>query len=224
MGRMEQIGVIEDPRAAEVSLHPVRARMLAELVDGDSATSLAAKLGLSRQKVNYHLRTLEDCGLVELVEERRKRNMTERVMRATAASYVISPAALSAVAPDPDRAPDRLSAQWLLALAGRLVQEMGVLINRSREARQPLPTFGLDAEITFATAGDRAAFVAQLTDAVESLVATHHAGSQPGGRKHRLIVALHPSITKRLDDPELDDPGLDVQIPEAAHQPDAEEA
>ena len=70
---MDEIGVIDHPRTAEVSLHPVRARMLAELVDGDSGDQPAAKLGLPRQKVNYHLRALEDCGLVELVEERRKR-------------------------------------------------------------------------------------------------------------------------------------------------------
>jgi DNA-binding transcriptional ArsR family regulator len=218
---MEQIAVIEDAHTAEVSLHPVRARMLAELVGGDSATSLAAKLGLPRQRVNYHLRALEDCGLVELVEERRKRNMTERVMRATAASYVISPAALSAVAPDPDRAPDRLSAQWLLALAGRLVQELGVLLTRSQEAHQPLASFGLDTEITFADAAARSAFVAQLTDAVESLVARYHAGAEPGGRKHRLIVALHPSITRNLDGPEPEpDPPSDITDPRA----DAEEA
>jgi hypothetical protein len=44
---------------------------------------------------------LERHGLVELVEERRKGNCTERVLQATAAAYVISPSALSAVAPDP---------------------------------------------------------------------------------------------------------------------------
>jgi DNA-binding transcriptional ArsR family regulator len=216
---MDEITVIDDPRTAEVSLNPVRSRMLAELVDGDSAASLAAKLGLPRQKVNYHLRALEEHGLVELVEERRKRNMTERVMRATAASYVISPAALSSVAPDPDRAPDRLSAQWLLALAGRLVQELGVLLHRSQEAGQSLPSFGMDTEIVFATAGDRAAFVAQLTESVESLVATYHAGAEPGGRKHRLIVALHPSITKGVDGP-----GTDSATPEPRSHPDIEEA
>jgi DNA-binding transcriptional ArsR family regulator len=35
---------------------------------------------------NYHLRALERHALVELVEERRKGNVTERMMRATAAS------------------------------------------------------------------------------------------------------------------------------------------
>ncbi len=96
---MFDVAVIEDPAAAEVSLDPVRARLLAELVEPSSAATLAARVGLARQKVNYHLRELERHGLVELVEERRKGNMTERVMRATAASFVISPVALAAVAP-----------------------------------------------------------------------------------------------------------------------------
>lgn len=192
---MNEIEVIDDPRTAEVSLHPIRSRLLAELVDGGTASGVAAKLGLTRQKANYHLRALEANGLVELVEERRKRNTTERVMRATASSYVISPAALASVAPDPDRAPDQLSARWLLALAGRMVQEIGVLIGRSRDAKQPLASFGIDAEIDFATAADRAAFVTQLSEQVEALLATHHS-TGAGTRKHRLILALHPAVTK----------------------------
>src|SRR3569833_3724391 len=108
---MQDIAVIEDPAAAEVSLDPIRARLLAELAEPGSATMLAARVGLPRQKVNYHLRTLEAHGLVELVEERRKGNVTERMMRATAASYVISPTALAAVQPDPARSPARLSAR-----------------------------------------------------------------------------------------------------------------
>ena|ERR1700731_2175343 len=193
---MNEVDVIEDRRAAEVSLHPVRSRMLAELVSGGTATSVAKELGLSRQKANYHLRTLEDNGLVALVEERRIRNTTERVMQSTARSYVISPAALSEVAPNPDRAPDQLSARWLLALAGRLVQELGILIRRSKAAKQPLASFGIDAEIDFATAKDRAIFVAQLTESIDHLIANHHTGGTLGSRKHRLIIMLHPSLTK----------------------------
>jgi DNA-binding transcriptional ArsR family regulator len=139
---MFEVGVIEDAAAAEVALDPIRARLLALLAEPRSATSLAAIVGLPRQKVNYHLKTLESHGLVELVEERRKGNVTERVMRATAASYVISPAALSAVEPDPARLPDRLSARWLLALAARMVKEVGQLITGSTRAGKPLATFG----------------------------------------------------------------------------------
>jgi len=193
---MIDVSVIEDPVAAEVSLDPIRTRLLAELSQPGSASTLAAKVGLARQKVNYHLRALERHGLVELVEERRKGNMTERVMRATAASYVISPAALAAVAPDPDRSPDQLSALWLIALAARLVKELGELLRRARRAHRQLATFGTDAEIRFASASDRAAFVAELSGAVEALVSKYHDEFAAGGRKHRLLVALHPTITR----------------------------
>src|SRR3954447_6559152 len=98
---MLDIEVIENPATAAVSLDPVRTRLLAELARPGSATMLAARIGMSRQRVNYHLRALERHGLGELVETRRKGNLTERVMRATASAYVISPAALAAVQPDP---------------------------------------------------------------------------------------------------------------------------
>src|SRR4051794_38097307 len=167
---MLDVAVIEDPAAASVSLDPVRARLLAALTTPGSATTLAARVGLARQKVNYHLRTLEEHGLVELVEERRKGNMTERVLRATAASYVISPLALAAVQPDPDRAPDRLSAQWLLALAARLVRDVGTLLTGATQARKPLATFAIDTVVRFASPTDRARFAEELTTAVTGLV------------------------------------------------------
>jgi DNA-binding transcriptional ArsR family regulator len=192
---MFDVAVIEDPAAAEVSLDPVRARLLAELVEPNSATMLAPRVGLARQKVNYHLRELERHGLVELVEERRKGNVTERVMRATAASFVISPAALAAVAPDPDRSPDKLSARWLLALASRLVRDVGELITKAAKARKPLATFAIDGEVRFATAADRAAFADELASAVTALVAKYHDESSPAGRAHRVIVAVHPRST-----------------------------
>jgi DNA-binding transcriptional ArsR family regulator len=128
---MLDIEVIEDPQAAEASLDPVRATLLAALAEPASATTLAPRVGLPRQNVNYHLRELERHGLIELVEERRRGSFTERVLRATAASYVISPMASAAVQPDPSRSPDRLSARWLLALASRLVRDVGLLLTRT---------------------------------------------------------------------------------------------
>ncbi|MFC4942617.1 ArsR/SmtB family transcription factor [Pseudonocardia sp. GCM10023141] len=193
---MHELSVIDDPAAAGVSLDPVRARMLAELAVPGSATTLAAKIGLPRQKVNYHLRTLEQHGLVELVEERRRGNMTERVMQATAASYVISPAALGAVAPDPGRAPDRLSARWLIAVAARTVRDVGELLAGATKAGKQLATFAIDGEVTFASAADRAAFATELADAVTALVGKYHAESASGGRPHRVVVAVHQSIPR----------------------------
>ena len=190
---MIDVGVIEDPAAAEAALDPARARLLAQLAEPRSATMLAAAAGLPRQKVNYHLRALERHGLVELVEERRKGNVTERMLRATAASFVISPGALAAVAPDPTRSPDRLSARWLLALAAQLVRDVGDLITASAKAQRRLATFGMDGQVRFASAADRAAFTEELTRAVTALVAKYHDEDAPGGREHRLVIAIHPS-------------------------------
>jgi DNA-binding transcriptional ArsR family regulator len=194
---MIEVGVIEEAGAAEAALDPIRARLLGLLAEPHSATSLAAVVGLPRQKVNYHLKTLEAHGLVELVEERRKGNVTERVMRATAASFVISPTALSAVQPDPDRLPDRLSARWLLALAARLVKETGQLITGAARADKPLATFALDGTVRFASAADRAAFTQELTATVAALVGRYHDEQARGGRDHRVIVAIHPRITDK---------------------------
>ena len=192
---MHDVAVIDDPAAAEASLDPIRARLLAELAEPGSASTLASRVGLTRQKANYHLRSLERHGLVELVEERRKGNCTERVLQATAASYVISPTALSAVAPDPSREPDQRSARWLLAVAGRMVREVGDLITGASAAGKPLATLGIDSEVRFASAKDRAAFAAELAGAVNGLVAKYHDEAAPGGRRHRFVVALHPTIT-----------------------------
>jgi DNA-binding transcriptional ArsR family regulator len=198
---MLEVAVIGDPAAAEVSLDPVRARLLGELAEPASATMLAARLGLPRQKVNYHLRALERHGLVELVEERRKGNCTERVLRATAASYVISPAALAPVQPDPGRAPDRVSAAWLLAVASRLVGDVGDLMTGAARANQRLATFAVDGEVRFASAADRAAFAEELAGAVAALVARYHTPSASQGRDHRLVVALHPSVNPETKEP-----------------------
>ncbi|MFC9356257.1 ArsR/SmtB family transcription factor [Rhodococcus sp. NPDC057014] len=191
---MLDVAVIDQAAAAEISLDPVRARLLAALAEPGSASSVAAQVGLTRQKANYHLRALEEHRLVELVEERRKGNVTERLFQATAASYVISPAAFAALAPDPDRAPDQLSARWLVALAARLVREVGELIAGATAARQPLATYAIDSEIQFASAADRSAFADELGESVKNLVARYHDENAPNGRRHRLVVALHPSL------------------------------
>ena len=97
---MLDIEVIEDPQAAAVALDAVRARLLAELAEPASAAALAAKVGVSRQKVKYHLNALEAHGLVAEVERRQWGGITERILQATASSYIVSPRAVDAAADD----------------------------------------------------------------------------------------------------------------------------
>jgi DNA-binding transcriptional ArsR family regulator len=167
----------------------VRARLLSELVEPASAASLAARVGIPRQKVNYHLRALEAHGLVVLAAQRRHGGITERVLQATAASYVVSPGALSEAAVDPESAADRLSARYLVAVAGRAVREVGSLARRATAAGKRLPTMSIDTEIRFRNAAERAAFADDLTAAIIDLAARYH---HDDGRPHRLVVAAYP--------------------------------
>jgi DNA-binding transcriptional ArsR family regulator len=184
------VEVIENPGTAAVALDPVRARILAELETPSSAATLAGRLGVARQKVNYHLRLLETCGLVELAEVRKHGGISERVMQATAASYVVSPAALGDGNADPGAVTDHLSARYLVALAGRMVREVGALLHHTADRGKRLPTFTIDTEIRFRSAQDRAAFADELTAAVLDLAARYH---HDDGRPHRLVVAAHPA-------------------------------
>ena len=188
---MLDVEVIDDPAAAAAALEPVRAAVLAVLAEPGSATSVARQLGLPRQKVNYHLRALEEHGLVALVEERPRRGLTERVVRATARSYVVSPSALGSSGADPSRT-DRLSTRYLIAVAARLVREVGLLARAADDAGQKLATLTVDTEIRFASAAGRAAFTAELTQAITDLASRYHDETAPGGRRHRLVVAAHP--------------------------------
>jgi DNA-binding transcriptional ArsR family regulator len=203
---MLDVEVIEDPAAAAVALEPVRSRLLAELAEPASAATLAGRLGLARQKINYHLRTLEEHRLVEVAEKRQWGGLTERLLVATAASYIISPGALGPVAADPERGADRLSASYLIALAARIVREVGGLLRRSREVDKRLPTLSLDTVVRFRSAADRAAFTGELTAAVTTLVARYHDATAPGGRAHRLVLVAHPLPHKSNPDDITEEP------------------
>jgi DNA-binding transcriptional ArsR family regulator len=189
---MLDVEVIEDPAAAAIAVEPIKSRLLAALAEPASAATLSSRLGIARQKINYHLRSLEDHGLVHVSEERLWGGLTERVMVASAASYVVSPGALGPVAADPERRADRLSATYLIALAARIVLEVSGLMRRAKAADKGLATLSLDTEIRFKSAADRAAFTRQLTESVLSLASQYHDPTTPGGRAHRLVVVAHP--------------------------------
>ena len=190
---MLDVAVIEEPGAAAVTLDPKRARLLSEMAEPVSAATLAARIGLPRQKVNYHLRALEKHGLVQIAGERKWGGLTERRLVATARSYLISPAALGPLACDPGRTRDRLSASYLIALAARIVREVSHFTRRSRETGKRLATFSLDTEIRFRSPEARARFSRELVTAISELARRYHDESAPGGRRHRLVVVAHPA-------------------------------
>lgn len=184
------LGVIDEPTAAAALLDPMRSRVLAALRRPGSATTVAAAIGETRQKVNYHVRALEDLGLLRLVEDRPRRGLTERVLVASADAYVLSPDLLGDRAVDPANV-DRLSSSYVLALASRVVGEVADLARRARAADKPLATLAIDTDICFASADDRAAFTRDLASTLADLAARYHDEHAPNGRWHRVVTLAH---------------------------------
>lgn len=203
---VQDVEVISEASAAVVALDPVRTRLLSELREPASAATLAARVGLSRQKVNYHLRQLEAHGLVEVAGTRRWGGLTERLLVATAAAYVVSPDALGAAASDPARLRDRLSAAYVIALAARVVREVGTLARRAAARGTRVPVLGLDTEICLRSPAEHAAFAEELAGAVTRLAAKYHDGDAPGGRWQRVLVTVHPLPPEAVEDVRRQDP------------------
>jgi DNA-binding transcriptional ArsR family regulator len=189
---MLDIEVIARPSAAAAALEPTRSRLLSELREPASAATLATRLGLKRQRINYHLRTLEEHGLVEIADTRTWGGLTERLMVASAGAYVVSPEALGPAAADPARSTDRHAASYLIALGARIVREVGDLWRRALVAHKHLATLSIDTEIRFASPADRAAFTHELMQAVAQLASRYHDQAARGGRPHRLVVVSYP--------------------------------
>lgn len=186
------IDVIEEPRRAQVLLHPARLRLLEQLAEPGSAAGLARRLGLPRQRVNYHLRELEAQRLVEVVEEKRRGNCVERVYRRTGGAYAISSAALGSLGTTPEAIQDRFSAAYQIALASQAIRDLGMLQEGARAAGKRLPTFALETEVRFASPGERHAFAEELSAAVAALVAKYHDEDDPDGRVFRFHLGAYP--------------------------------
>ena len=205
MNAPEPVGLecIAAPRKAAVLMNPLRAELLRSAASPASATELAARFGLSRQRVNYHVRALARAGLLRRAGRRRKRNMIEQRYVATARSYVLSPdvigvAGVSAeAAARKPTAEDEFSAAHLMALTARTQSELGKVMASAAADQKRVPTLSVDAELRFESAEQRARFAAALREAVLEVVARHaspevRAGGSLPGRRYRLLVGCHP--------------------------------
>ena len=190
---MDDVRVLQDAAAVEVALDPIRGSILHALTEPASAATIATTVGLTRQKVNYHLRALEAHGLVELAEERSWGGITERLLRRTARHLVVAPDVLQSEAVAPDDIADRLSTSYLVAVSARTVSEVGA-IGRRAKGRRRVPTLTLDTVIGFRSPEDRAAFAAELQAAIATIVARYH---HDDGRAHRLTVSSYPRPEER---------------------------
>lgn len=180
--------LLEREGQVKAALSPIRRQLLTMLGEPASAVELARRTGIARQKLNYHLRVLEEAGLVELVETRQRRGCVERLLRATADELVVDPRIL---APGERlRSRDRYAAEHLVDAAADVVRTVSRLQAGADAAQKRLLTFTVEADITFGAPADVHAFTDALAAAVAEL--GERFGSDQGQR-FRLLVGGHPT-------------------------------
>ena len=186
------VHVIDEGGAATSALHPLRLEILSELAEPESAAGLARRIGVPRQQVNYHIRQLEEQGLVKLVGERRVRNCIERLVQAVGRSYMISPAALGELGADPERIEDKTSAGYLLAVASQMIHDLAGLQHRTGHPDNDARTLALRADIRFKSREAQTAFAAELTEEVARLVTKYHTPRASKRRLFRVHASAYP--------------------------------
>lgn len=180
--------VVADADAAGALQLPLRRQIVEALAEPGSATTVAASLGLPRQVVNYHLRVLEKAGLIQEVGQRQRRGLKERLVRATATHFLVTPRTIGST---PVTA-DAFSSTYQVAVAARTIREVAALSERARAAGQRLTTLTIDTEISLASPADREAFAQELLGAVQQLAAKYSVRPGRNRRAYRLFAGAHP--------------------------------
>lgn len=188
-----ELVILESPSQAAALLDPVRARILEYLREPDSAAGAARALNVPRQRLGYHVRELEDIGLLVLVGERKVRNTMERLLQSTARSYLISPAAVGSPGLASSTVNDQFSAEYLAATGARLVQDVADLQKRAAAANRKVSTMTIEMQVRFSSVSGQHEFATALADAITGLIARHHDDEAPTGRTYRFVVAGHPT-------------------------------
>jgi DNA-binding transcriptional ArsR family regulator len=177
---------LDEPDKIRRVLSPIRRQLLARLREPASATQLAAALDMPRQRVNYHLRALEDAGLVELVEERPRRGFTERIFRTRPGALVVDP---TVIEDEFTHIHDQYAAEHLVAVAAGTVRDVARMQASAADQGKRLLTFTVETTVRFGRPQDVHAFTDELAEAVRAVVARYDTA---GGQPYRLIAGGHP--------------------------------
>ena len=199
-----RVSVLSESHRLAAVLSPIRRRVLQSLDTPDSATGISRRLGIPRQKVNYHLRELERAGFVEIDEEIQRRGCVERRVRLTSRAFVVSPDFLEGLAGDPDKIRDTFSSSYLVSAASRIVRDVAVLRDRASKVDQKLATMTLETEVSFESPAAFKALCEELAARIAELATRYNKPRSRSSRKLRIVVASHPKITKTAEQSDIE--------------------
>ncbi|MGH9410653.1 MAG: helix-turn-helix domain-containing protein [Vicinamibacterales bacterium] len=201
---VQSLDIIDDPTRARAALQPIRLRLLQLLEQPQSAPQLAKATGMPRQRVLYHLRTLEAQRLVEAHEHGNVGRRIDRSYVRTATSYAIAPRTLGGVAIDLDTRTvrDAFSAAYLSAVAGRALNDLAALGRVAAARGKRVPTLTLETNVRFTTPADQRRFADELTTALTTLAAKYHQPDATTGRTFRIFACGYPAVPSRASEAE----------------------
>ncbi|MBL8693408.1 MAG: helix-turn-helix transcriptional regulator [Planctomycetes bacterium] len=193
-----EVRAVRDLEAAATMLTPLRMRILEALQEPASAASLAQQLDVPRQRLGYHVRELARAGFIQKAGRSQRRGFVEQRFVAVARRFVITPPECADLGGAKRAASPGPSSHMLLSLAARTQDELAQVVEEAHQARKPLSTLSVHADIRFESAAQRAEFARALSEAVAAVVAKHTSpavgadGAAGTGRPYRLVLGCYP--------------------------------
>ncbi len=193
--------ITERAHAAEV-LQPLRLEILQLAREPASASEISQKLGLSRQRVNYHVRILARSGFLQRAGRRRRRNMIEQRYVASARAFLLSPELLGGVGADWRRVEDTAGAGYLLALNCQMGSDLVRVCRESGRTGERASALSLKSQFRFESSEQRERFERALEKAVVRVVTDHTSpnlkpdGSPGPGSPYRLVLGCYPYLPR----------------------------
>lgn len=157
---MQDVFYIEDLARAMVLLKPIRLDILRQLDEPRTCPELADYFDDSAQKIYYHVKALEQAGLVEKVEEKRVRGVMEGYYQAKARSYWLAPKLIGQIG-GTRTTQEQISLSILLQLAEEVIEDTGKLGNASALG-QDVPSLSMSAQIHLPNLARRAEFLNEV--------------------------------------------------------------
>jgi DNA-binding transcriptional ArsR family regulator len=183
------VAVVDDANALVALSHPTRVALLDLLREPMSAAGAARALGQPRQRINHHLRALEDAGLVEPVETRQQRGFVETLYRSVAGTFLVSPR----VAWGDPRRIEALRSQHaletLVTTGERLQHDAVALLGRAAFDGDEIASATVSTDVRFAAASDRAEFMREYLTHLKALIDRY---ASRAGDPYRVVLAVHP--------------------------------
>lgn len=197
---MQEVLYIEDVDQAAALLKPQRIEMLKLMDHPRTCLELSKVFGETPQKIYYHIKALQNAGLVEQVGERRVRGTVEGSYQARARSYWLASELIGQIG-GASIAQDQASLRHLLSLTEEMRGDIGHL---AQQVGREIPSLGLSLHVELDDEARRAEFMADVQRMAQILAHKYGAtagnaddggaevDAQPPKPLFRLVVACYP--------------------------------